>query len=108
MRQTVPAALTTPITHTLAALALAVIVYLALQESLASRTTVGEFASFIMGMLMLLTPLKHLTEIQAPLQRGLAAAESVFGMIDTPTEEDHGTATLPRARGQATSGGQSS
>jgi subfamily B ATP-binding cassette protein MsbA len=49
---------------------------------------------------MLLTPLKHLTEINAPLQRGLAAAESVFGMIDSPVEDDSGTAVLPRAKGE--------
>src|SRR5438309_9951471 len=51
-------------------------------------------------MLILLATLKHLTEIQAPLQRGLAASESVFGMIDTPAEEDRGTVVLPRARGE--------
>src|SRR5687768_12487591 len=99
MRADVPAALTTPITHTLAAFALAVIVYLSMQETLATRTTVGEFASFITAMLMLLAPLKHLTEINTALQRGLASAESVFAMIDTPAEEDTGTVSLPRARG---------
>jgi subfamily B ATP-binding cassette protein MsbA len=61
---------------------------------------VGEFASFITAMLMLLAPLKHLTEINTALQRGLAAAESVFAMIDTPVEEDTGTVSLPRARGE--------
>jgi subfamily B ATP-binding cassette protein MsbA len=61
---------------------------------------VGEFASFITAMLMLLAPLKHLTEINNPLQRGLAAAESVFGIIDTPIEEDRGTVALARARGE--------
>ncbi|MSQ55545.1 MAG: lipid A export permease/ATP-binding protein MsbA [Betaproteobacteria bacterium] len=100
MRQTVPAALATPITHTLAAIALAIIVYIAMQESVAHRATVGEFASFITAMLMLLAPLKRLTEVNAPLQRGLAAAESVFGLIDQPVEEDHGTIVLPRARGE--------
>ncbi len=100
MRQTVPAALTTPVTHILAAAALSIIVYMAIQESIANRTTVGEFASFITAMLMLLAPLKHLTEINAPLQRGLAAAESVFGMIDTPIEDDRGTRVLSRARGE--------
>jgi subfamily B ATP-binding cassette protein MsbA len=99
MRADVPAALTTPITHTLAALALAVIIYISMQDTLATRTTVGEFASFITAMLMLLAPLKHLTEINTALQRGLAAAESVFAMIDTPVEEDKGTVVLPRARG---------
>ena len=52
------------------------------------------------AMLMLLAPLKHLTEVNAPLQRGLAAAESVFGLIDTPAEKDEGTAQLGRARGE--------
>ena len=99
MRQTVPAALATPITHTLAAMALGVIVYIALQESLASQTTIGTFSAFITAMMLLLAPLKHLTEINAPLQRGLAAAESVFGMIDTPVEEDLGTVALPRVKG---------
>ena len=100
MRQTVAAGLTTPVTHVLAATALAIILYLAIEDSLAGRTTVGEFASFFTAMLMLLAPLKHLTEINAPLQRGLAAAESVFGLIDAPVEEDSGTQVLARARGE--------
>jgi subfamily B ATP-binding cassette protein MsbA len=100
MRQTIPSALTTPITHFLAALALALIVYIALEESLAARATIGEFASFMTAMLMLLAPLRHLTEINASLQRGLAAAESVFELIDAPEEEDRGTEQLARARGE--------
>jgi len=100
MRQTVPAALTTPVTHILAATAMAIILYIAMEDSLAGRITVGEFASFFTAMLMLLGPLKHLTEINAPLQRGLAAAESVFELIDTPVEEDSGAGTLARARGE--------
>ena len=100
MRQTVAAGLTTPVTHVLAAMALAIILYLAIEDSLAGRITVGEFASFFTAMLMLLAPLKHLTEINAPLQRGLAAAESVFGLIDAPVEEDAGNQLLPRARGE--------
>jgi subfamily B ATP-binding cassette protein MsbA len=100
MRQKVPEALTTPITHLLAAVALSVIVYIALEESLAHRTTVGEFVSFITAMLMLFAPIKHLTEVNGVLQRGLAAAESVFDVIDAPVEEDKGTVALPRARGE--------
>jgi subfamily B ATP-binding cassette protein MsbA len=99
MRYTVPASLTTPVTHMLAATALAIIVYIAMGEAAASKVSVGAFASFITAMLMLLAPLKRLTEVNAPLQRGLAAAESVFGLIDTPVEEDKGTVQLPRARG---------
>ena len=102
MRLVVPEALTTPITHTLAAFALALIVYLAMQQTIGNRATVGEFASFLTASLMLLAPMKRLTELNGPIQRGLAAAESVFGLIDTPVEEDRGTATLARARGQVT------
>ena len=99
MRAEVPAALTTPITHTLAAFALAVIIYVSMQDTLASRMTVGEFAAFMTAMLMLLAPLKHLTEINSLLQRGLASAESVFSMIDAPIEEDKGKTAIGRARG---------
>jgi subfamily B ATP-binding cassette protein MsbA len=100
MRINVSQALTTPITHTFAAFAIAIIVYMALQDSLAGRTSVGEFASFLTAMLMLLAPLKHLSEINNSLQRGLAAAESVFGVIDSPVEEDRGTLAVGRARGE--------
>jgi subfamily B ATP-binding cassette protein MsbA len=100
MRYIVPATAIVPITQVLAALALAIIVYIELKGLLGTRATVGEFASFITAMLMLLAPLKRLTDINAPLQRGLAAAESVFGMVDTPPEEDHGTVKLGRARGE--------
>jgi subfamily B ATP-binding cassette protein MsbA len=100
MRYQVAAGLTTPVTHTLAASALAIIVYIAMGEAASSRVTVGEFASFVTAMLMLLAPLKRLTEINAPLQRGLAAAESVFGLIDSPAEADAGSTVLGRARGE--------
>jgi subfamily B ATP-binding cassette protein MsbA len=69
---------------------------------LAQRATIGEFVSFVTAMLMILAPLKHLTEISAPLQRGLAAAESVFGLIDEPAEADTGTIDLARAQGRLT------
>ena len=100
MRQTIPAAAAAPITQVLASMAVAIIVYIALEDSLAGRTTAGEFASFMMAMLLLLAPLKRLTDINAPLQRGLAAAESVFGLIDSPVEADHGIVSLGRARGE--------
>ncbi|MGH8687203.1 MAG: lipid A export permease/ATP-binding protein MsbA [Burkholderiales bacterium] len=100
MRQKVPEALITPATHLLAASAVAVIVYVALQDTIGTRVSAGEFASFFTAMVMLFAPIKHLTDVNAVLQRGLAASESVFGMIDSPVEEDHGTVTLDRAKGE--------
>src|SRR5205085_386639 len=100
MREQVAAALTTPITHLLAATAVAVIVYIAIQDTVSTRATVGEFASFMTAMMMLLAPIKHLTEMNPYIQRGLAAAESVFGLMDTPPEENRGRIAIGRARGE--------
>jgi ATP-binding cassette, subfamily B, bacterial MsbA len=100
MRQAIAAAAVAPITQIFASVGLAIVVYVALQQSASNETTIGGFVSFITAMLLLLAPLKHLADINAPLQRGLAAAESVFRMLDEATEVDAGTAALGRARGE--------
>ncbi len=99
MKQTVAAGLNVPMVQLLAAIALAVIVYVATLQSSANQTTVGGFVSFITAMLMLLAPLKRLTGVSQALQQGLAAAEMVFELLDQPEEEDRGTVELPRATG---------
>jgi subfamily B ATP-binding cassette protein MsbA len=100
MRQTIAASATVPIVQLFAAIAVAIIISMAVQQAAVQELTVGGFVSFITAMLMLLTPLKHLTEINAPLQRGLASAESVFELLDEPVEEDSGKTSLNRARGR--------
>lgn len=99
MRQTIAASSTVPITQMFAAFALAIIISLSIQESASGEFTVGSFVSFITAMLMLLTPLKHLADVNAPIQRGLASAESVFELIDETPEPDHGREEIARARG---------
>lgn len=100
MRQTVAASATVPIVQVFVAIAVAAIISIALHQSATNQLSVGEFVSFLTALLMLLTPIKHLTEVTAPLQRGLASAESVFEMLDERAEEDTGTRILPRARGR--------
>jgi ATP-binding cassette, subfamily B, bacterial MsbA len=111
VKQAIAASATVPLVQILAAIALSIIIYIATQQSAANDTTVGGFVSFITTMLMLLTPLKRLTGISESLQRGLAAAESVFHLIDEESEADvdteadtnvgagTGTISLPRAQG---------
>jgi subfamily B ATP-binding cassette protein MsbA len=94
-RMTVAFAATAPVTQIATSLALALVVVLAIR----SNMTVGEFTNFITMMLMLLTPLKSLAEVNGPMQRGIAAAETVFEMIDSPVEQDTGTRVLARSRG---------
>ena len=53
------------------------------------------------AMLMLLAPVKRLTEVNAPLQRGLTAAENIFGLLDQIPEEDRGQKILPTTQSHA-------
>ncbi|MGD2140123.1 MAG: lipid A export permease/ATP-binding protein MsbA, partial [Burkholderiales bacterium] len=100
MKQTAAAAGNVPIVQLLAALATAVVVYYVTVQAQQNTTTVGGFVSFLAAMLMLTAPLKRLTGVAEHLQRGLAAAESVFALIDEAPETDDGTVELPRAEGK--------
>jgi ATP-binding cassette, subfamily B, bacterial MsbA len=100
MKQTAAAAANVPIVQILAALATAVVVYYVTVQAQQATTTVGGFVSFLAAMLMLTAPLKRLTGVAEHLQRGLAAAESVFSLIDETPEVDAGNLELPRAKGE--------
>jgi subfamily B ATP-binding cassette protein MsbA len=100
MKQASAGAANVPIVQMVAAVALAVVVYLATLQSNADEVTVGGFVSFIMAMLMLTAPLKRLTGVSEYLQRGLAAAESVFALLDTAGEQDQGRIEIGRVRGE--------
>ena len=95
-RMTVAFAATTPITQVATAVAVSVVIVMAIQSDM----TVGEFTNFTTMMLMLLTPLKSLAEVNGPMQRGIAAAETVFSIIDAPVEHDPGTRSIERAQGR--------
>ncbi len=100
MKMSIAAAANVPLVQLIASISLATIVYLATRQASADETTVGGFVSFLTAMLLLLAPLKHLTGVSQTLQRGLAAAESVFALIDQAPEEDLGTTEIARARGE--------
>lgn len=79
----------------LAAVALSMVVFYAV-----GRFTAGEFAAFIGALLMLIAPIKSLTGLNEDLQVGLAAAQSLFALMDTPGETDEGAKEIQRARGE--------
>ncbi|HWQ38989.1 MAG TPA: lipid A export permease/ATP-binding protein MsbA [Burkholderiales bacterium] len=100
MKHTAAAAANVPIVQLLAAIATAVVIYYATLQAQQDATTVGGFVSFLAAMLMVTAPLKRLTGVAEHLQRGLAAAESVFALVDEPPERDAGRVTLDRAAGE--------
>lgn len=101
MKEAIPASALTPITHMTASVAIAFIIFMALTSSMGQAgDTAGGFVSFITAMLLLISPIKQLTTISPILQRGLAACESVFGVLDAPVEADTGLARFEDCRGE--------
>jgi subfamily B ATP-binding cassette protein MsbA len=100
MRMQVSGGLAQPLTQFLASIALAVVVTIAVVQSTADQTTVGGFVAFVTSMLLIISPLKHLMDVNQPLQRGMTAAELIFGLIDEPPEAAGGGLPLARASGE--------
>ena len=99
MKSTIAASAMTPLTQLLAAAALSAVICTALWQSSTSGITVGGFASFVTAMLMLIAPIKHLSESAAPITRGLAAVERGLDLIDQTPAEAEGQHDGGRARG---------
>nr|MBL8412193.1 lipid A export permease/ATP-binding protein MsbA [Dechloromonas sp.] len=100
MRSALAMALQGPIVHFFVALALSAIMAIALYQASRGQATVGSFVSFITAMLMILAPLRRLVDVNATIQKGLIACESIFHVIDQPSEPDAGQHALARARGE--------
>ena len=99
MKSTAAAAAMTPLTQVLAAVALSAVISVALAQSAGQAATVGSFAAFVTGMLMLIAPIKHLSEVASPLTRGLAALERGLDLIALTPRESSGGFTKVRALG---------
>ena len=84
----------------LAAAALAVILVVAGNEAMAGRMNAGSFVSVMMAMMALIPSLKRITNIQSAVQKGIAASERLFAVLDEPDEADTGRTPLQRARGE--------
>ncbi len=100
MRMTISGGLAQPITQFLSSIALAIVITIAVVQSANDQTTVGGFVAFVTSMLLVISPLKHLIDVNQPLQRGMTAAELIFGLIDEPLEPKGGGRPLAQARGE--------
>lgn len=106
LKAAVAGGLNQPITQLIASMALSVVLVIAIMQSASQGVTVGSFAAFITAMLLIVSPLKHLADINQPLQRGLTAAEMIFQLIDQPIEEEQAQTSnlkrLEKAKGEIT------
>ena len=99
MKIAIASALQSPMNQFIAALGVAVILTIAMVQARSGLNTVGDFVSFLTAMLMMFSPLKSLANINAQIQRGLAAAENVFRLLDEPEEPAGGTPLKQRPTG---------
>ena len=89
----------TPFTQFIVSIAIALIVYLAASNTMGTGLDVASFVAYIVITAGLVPQIKGLTSVNEQIQKGLAACESVFGLIDAPLETDAGQETIKRANG---------
>jgi subfamily B ATP-binding cassette protein MsbA len=89
-----------PVVQVFTVAALSIVVYFASLQSQAGEITVGEFVALIAALALLSSPIKRLTKVNVTLQNGLAAAESIFALIDEPPEADSGRIILDKPQGE--------
>ena len=90
----------TQVVQILVVAAVAVLIALLARPEISQGLSIGNFTGFLMYAGLLVRPVRRLTEINARLQRGLAAAEDVFGQLDADIEVDTGTHALGRVKGR--------
>ncbi|MCF1184935.1 lipid A export permease/ATP-binding protein MsbA [Marichromatium gracile] len=100
MKMIATEAASVPLVQLISAMAIAVIVYLSTMQGLQDNISVGTFMSFIVAMALLLPPVKRLTSVNAHLQRGIIAAESLFELLDAEEEDDRGRGEVERVAGR--------
>lgn len=100
MKRALTQAASNPVIQLIAAIPMAGIVYVATNASISGAMTPGAFAAFLGAMVGLLNPLKQLTTVNATLQRGIAAAGSIFALLEVPGETDTGRHVARRVRGE--------
>lgn len=99
MKSTVAGAAMTPMTQMLAAVALSAVISVALVQSASSGTSVGGFVAFVTAMLMIIAPIRQLSEVSSPITRGLVALERGLSLIEETPSEIEGNFSKPHAAG---------
>jgi subfamily B ATP-binding cassette protein MsbA len=99
LKVAITSSLSSATVQTVAAMSLALIVFMATQPAVIGTLTAGSFTTLILAMGAILPSLKRLTGVQAAIQRGVAAAEELFAVMDTPPENDSGVLELDRCQG---------
>jgi len=89
-----------PVVQTIASMALAGVLYVAIRQIFLHNMRVDELFGFLTALMLVPGPLRSLVNVSGPLQQGVAAGQSVFELLDQPTEGSGGNRSITRARGE--------
>jgi len=93
-------AISNPVVQCIASIALASVLFVAIRQVFTHHLRVDDFFGFLTALMLIPSPLRSLVSMSGPLQQGIAAGQSVFEIIDHPTEDGGGPIELKRARGE--------
>ncbi len=100
LKMTTAQAISMPLIQLIVAIAFALIVAFATSQAMEGKITSGDFISFIFAMTSLFAPMRSLSSVNAKIQKGIAAGESVFEFLSLPSEQDRGDTPLEQASGR--------
>jgi ATP-binding cassette, subfamily B, bacterial MsbA len=93
-------AISNPVVQVIASIALASVLFVSIRQVFAGHMQVDEFFGFLTALMLIPAPLRSLVSMSGPLQQGIAAGNSVFEILDQPTEGSGGSLPIARARGE--------
>jgi len=99
MKRSAVTAASVPVAGMLAGLAIVIIIAIASRQAINGQITAGEFVSYLGAMLMMLAPVRRLAKINEIIQAAVAAAGSLFALIDEPEEPQAGTQPVEQISG---------
>jgi subfamily B ATP-binding cassette protein MsbA len=93
-------AISNPVVQCIASVALASVLFVAIGQVFSHNMKVADFMGFLTALMLIPAPLRSLVNVGGPLQQGIAAGQSVFELLDQPTEGSGGSRTIARAKGE--------
>ena len=93
-------AISNPVVQCIASIALGGVLWVSIRQVFAHDMQVDEFMGFLTALMLIPAPLRQLVNVGGPLQQGVAAGQSVFELLDHPSEGIGGTLPITRARGE--------
>ena len=91
--------LSNPVVQLLTAVGISIVLSIAIADAVHGRTSIGSLLGFFAALVSIAQPLRDLVGVAGPLQQGIAAGQSLFELLDEPTEPQGGTFRTPRVRG---------